>query len=226
MGQKVSPIVLRIGFIKNWTSLWFATKQDFGKFITEDAKIRKFINLKFRQASISKIVIERVGAVRIKIHTARPGVIIGRHGADIDRLKADLGKLINKDLVIDIIEVKNPATDAQIVAQNITFQLEKRVAHRRAMKRSIEQAINAGAKGIKIACGGRLGGAEISRTEKYKEGKIPLQTLRADIDYGFAEALTTYGLIGVKVWIYKGDVIDRKKYSASSVDAGASKSSN
>ena len=226
MGQKVSPLLLRIGFIKNWSSLWFANRQDYPKFIAEDAKIRTYIKEKFRQASISKIVIERVGVARVKIYTARPGVIIGRHGADIDRLKADLGKLINKELIIDIIEVKNPALDAQIVAQNIAFQLEKRVAYRRAIKRSIEQAISAGAKGIKISCGGRLAGAEISRTEKYKEGKIPLQTFRADIDYGFAEALTTYGLIGIKTWIYKGDVIDKKKSTLGSSGPEAVKSSS
>lgn len=226
MGQKVSPTALRIGFIKDWTSLWFANKQDYPKFITEDAKIRRYICKKFRQASISKVVIERVGAVRVKIHTARPGVIIGRHGADIDRLKADLGKLVNKDLVIDIVEVKNPALDAQIVSQNIAFQLEKRVAYKRAIKRSIEQAMSSGAKGIRICCGGRLGGAEISRAEKFKEGKIPLQTLRADIDYGFAEALTTYGLIGVKTWIYKGDILEKKSFNARSGEGEKTKSTS
>ena len=212
MGQKIHPLVFRLGFIKNWNSRWFASKQDFAKFVEEDARIRKHIKTKFRQAALSKIVIERVstGTVRIKIYTARPGVIIGRHGVDIDRLKAYLGKLIKREFVIDIVEVKVPSLDAQIVAQNIAFQLEKRVAYRRAIKRAIEQAMTSGAKGIKISCGGRLGGVEISRSEKYKEGKIPLQTFRANIDYGFAEALTTYGLIGIKTWIYKGDVLDGK----------------
>ncbi|HDZ77348.1 MAG TPA: 30S ribosomal protein S3 [Candidatus Omnitrophica bacterium] len=212
MGQKIHPIAFRLGFIKNWNSRWFASKQDFAKFIEEDARIRKYITVKFRQAAISKIIIERVstGTVRIRIYTARPGVIIGRHGADIDRLKVYLGKLIKREFLIDIVEVKSPSMDAQIVAQNIAFQLEKRVAYRRAVKRAIEQAMTAGAKGIKIQCGGRLGGVEISRSEKYKEGKIPLQTFRANIDYGFAEALTTYGLIGIKTWIYKGDVLDGK----------------
>lgn len=212
MGQKVSPLIMRIGFIKNWNSLWYARKQDFAKFVTEDARIRIYIKTKFRPASISKIIIERVAleSVRVKIHTARPGVIIGRHGADIDRLKEDLNKITQREIIIDIVEVKNPAVDAQIVAQNIAFQLEKRIAFRRAVKRTIEQAMNAGAKGIKVCCSGRLDGAEISRAEKYRDGKIPLQTLRADIDYGFVEALTTYGLIGIKVWIYKGDIIEKK----------------
>lgn len=212
MGQKVHPLIFRVGFIKNWNSLWFANKQDFAKFVQEDAQIRKCVKERFLQAMISRVVIERVstGSVRIKIHTARPGVIIGRHGVDIDRLREDLSKLINRELVIDVVEVKTPTLDAQIVSQNVAFQLEKRVAYRRAIKRAIAQAMSSGAEGIKIECGGRLGGAEISRTEKYKEGKIPLQTLRADIDYGFSEALTTYGLIGVKTWIYKGEVIDKK----------------
>jgi len=211
LGHKVHPLISRIGFIKDWNSRWFAPKGDFARFIVEDARIRSYIRVKFRQASLSKIIIERVstGSLRIRIYTARPGVIIGRHGADIDRLKQDLYKLIKKDLAIDIVEVKRPAIDAQIVAQNIAFQIEKRVAYRRAVKRAIEQAMSAGAKGIKVACAGRLGGVEISRREKYKEGKIPLQTLRADIDYGFCEAYTTYGLIGIKVWIYKGDIIGR-----------------
>lgn len=212
MGHKVHPLICRIGFIKNWNSQWFTNKHNFGKFVGEDARIRRYINKRFRQAAISKIIIERVSteSVRIRIHTARPGVIIGRRGADIDRLKEDLGRFIHKDLIIDIVEVKAPALDAQIVSQNIAFQLEKRVNFRRAVKRAIEQAMNAGAKGIKVSCAGRLGGLEISRREKYKQGKIPLQTFRADIDYGFSEAMTTFGLIGVKTWIYKGDIIGKK----------------
>lgn len=208
MGQKVHPLALRLGYTKNWRSLWFAERRDFSKNIREDFKIREYINEKFKQAAVSMVVIERLAEqIKVRIHSARPGVIIGRRGADIDRLRADLGKITSREIAIDIQEIKNPSVDAQLVAQSVAFQLEKRVAFRRAMKRAIEQARAAGAKGIKIRCAGRLGGAELARTEKYHEGKVPLQTLRADIDYGFAEALTTYGLLGVKVWIYKGDVI-------------------
>ena len=208
MGQKVHPLALRLGYTKNWRSLWFAERRDFSKNIREDFKIREYINEKFKQAAVSMVVIERLAEqIKVRIHSARPGVIIGRRGADIDRLRADLGKITSREIAIDIQEIKNPSADAQLVAQSVAFQLETRVAFRRAMKRAIEQARAAGAKGIKIRCSGRLGGAELARTEKYHEGKVPLQTLRADIDYGFAQALTTYGLLGVKVWIYKGDVI-------------------
>ena len=212
MGQKVNPIVLRIGFNKNWRSLWFAERKDFGKNVVEDYRIRDYIKKKFVQAAVSSVSIERLAEqVKIRIASARPGVIIGRRGADIDRLRSDLGKITTKEIAIDIQEIKNPAIDAQLIAQNVAFQLEKRVAFRRAMKRVVEQAMVSGAKGIKIKSSGRLGGAEMARTEKYHEGKIPLQTLRADIDYGFAEALTTYGILGVKVWVYKGDVITDSK---------------
>ena len=208
MGQKVHPLALRLGFTKNWRSLWFAERRDFSRNIREDFKIREYINETFKQAAVSMVVIERLAEqIKVRIHSARPGVIIGRRGADIDRLREDLGKITSREIAIDIQEIKNPSADAQLVAQSVAFQLEKRVAFRRAMKRAIEQARAAGAKGIKIRCSGRLGGAELARTEKYHEGKVPLQTLRADIDYGFAQALTTYGLLGVKVWIYKGDVI-------------------
>ncbi len=211
MGQKVHPLVLRLGYTKNWRSLWFAERREFSKNIKEDYKIRVFIREKFIQAAVSLIVIERLAEkLRVIIHTARPGVIIGRRGADIDRLRAELKDISGKDMdkiIVDIQEIKNPNCDAQLVAQGVAFQLEKRVAFRRAMKRAIEQSRMAGAKGIKIRCAGRLGGAEMARTEKYYEGKVPLQTLRADIDYGFTEAKTTYGLLGIKVWIYKGDVI-------------------
>lgn len=211
MGQKVHPLALRLGYTKNWRSLWFAERKDYAKNIKEDYKIRQYIKKKFVQAAVSMIVIERLSEqIKVRIHTARPGVIIGRRGADIDRLRAELKDITQKDMdkiVVDIQEIKNPNVDAQLVAQSVAFQLEKRVAFRRAMKRAIEQSRAAGAKGIKIRCAGRLGGAEMARTEKYYEGKIPLQTLRADIDYGFTEALTTYGLLGIKVWIYKGDVI-------------------
>ncbi len=212
MGQKVSPLILRIGIIKTWHSLWFADKAKFPDFIQEDLKIRKFIKKKFIQAAVSKIVIERlVNQIRVKIFTARPGIIIGRHGADIEKLREDLRDITSKDLVIDIEEIKAPSLESQLVAENIAFQLEKRIAFRRAMKRSIEQVMSAGGKGIKIVCSGRLGGAEMSRQESYRVGKVPLHTLRADIDYGFAEAVTTYGLIGVKVYIYRGDIIVEKK---------------
>lgn len=208
MGQKVHPFLQRMGFIRTWHSRWFAKHQDYPKFIAEDYKIRKYIKTKFKQAAISKIIVERLAErLKIRIFSARPGIIIGRHGADIERLREDLNSLVKKELSIDIEEVKNPALDAQLVAENVALQLEKRIAFRRAIKRAIEQTMNAGAEGIKVTCAGRLGGAEMSRTETYKQGKIPLATLRADIDYGFAESLTTYGLIGVKTWVYKGDIL-------------------
>jgi len=210
MGQKVHPFILRIGFSRTWHSRWFAKPKDYANFIAEDYKIRKFIKEKFKQAAISKIVIERLAErIKVRILTARPGIIIGRLGADIERLREDLNNMVKKEISIDIEEVKKPALDAQLVAENITLQIEKRVAYRRAIKRAIEQTMNSGARGIKVNCGGRLGGAEMSRQESYKQGKIPLSTLRADIDYGFAESLTTYGLIGIKVWIYKGDILGR-----------------
>ena len=210
MGQKVSPLLLRLGFIRNWNSRWFAGQKDYPKFIYQDYNIRRFIKKRFKQAAVSNIVIERLAErIKIRIFSARPGLIIGRHGADIERLRGDLNSLVNQEVAIDIEEVKNPSWDAQLVAENIAFQQEKRVAFRRAVKRAMEQSMNSGVKGIRVCCSGRLNGAEMSRTETYKQGKVPLQTLRADIDYGFAEALTTYGLIGVKVWIYKGDIMGR-----------------
>lgn len=210
MGQKVHPYIQRIGFTRTWQSRWFAKPKDYARFIEEDYRIRRFIKKQFKQAAISKIIIDRfTEQVKIRILTARPGIIIGRHGADIERLREDLNTMVNKAISIDIEEVKRPALDAQLVGENIALQIEKRVAFRRAIKRAIEQTMNSGAKGIKVACGGRLGGAEMSREEAYKQGKIPLSTLRADIDYGFAEALTTYGLIGIKVWIYKGDILGK-----------------
>jgi len=208
MGQKVSPFLLRMGFIRTWNSRWFSGSKDYARFIEEDYRIRCFIKKKFKQAAIARIIIERLTErLKIRILTARPGLIIGRHGADIERLREDLNAMVKKEVSIDIEEVKNPGVDAQLVAENVALQLEKRVAFRRAVKRAMEQSMNSGAKGVKVCCAGRLNGAEMSRTETYKQGKIPLQTLRADIDYGFAEALTTYGLIGVKVWIYKGDIL-------------------
>lgn len=212
MGQKVSPYLLRLGYIKNWRSLWFADKKEFTHNVAEDFKIRKYIKTKFVQAAVSDVIIERMAnQVKIRIRSARPGVIIGRRGADIDKLREDLSKVTPKEISIDIEEIKKPAIDAQLIAQNIAFQLEKRVAFRRAMKRAIDQAVSTGAKGIKISCSGRLGGAEMARRETYKVGKLPLHTFRADIDYGFYEAQTTYGTIGIKTWVYNGDVILEKK---------------
>jgi len=211
MGQKVHPFLLRVGYIKTWHSRWFANGRDFSRFILEDYKIRQFVKSKFKQASISKVVVERLAEkVKIRIYSARPGIIIGRHGADIERLREDLNSLVKKEVSIDIEEVKEPMLDAQLVSENIALQLEKRIAFRRAVKRAIQQSMSSGAKGIRISCAGRLNGAEMSRTETYKQGKIPLSTLRADIDYGFSESLTTFGLIGVKVWVYKGDILTKK----------------
>jgi len=210
MGHKVNPFAMRLGIIRTWHSRWFAKPKDFPRFIEEDYRVRKFIKEKFKQAAISKIIIERLTEkIRVRISSARPGLIIGRHGSDIERLREDLNGMLKREVSIDIEEVKDPAIDAQLVAENVALQLEKRVAFRRAIKRSIEHAMNAGAKGVKIMCSGRLGGAEMSRTETFKQGKIPLQTLRADIDYGFAESLTTYGVIGIKSWVYKGDILDK-----------------
>jgi small subunit ribosomal protein S3 len=213
MGQKVHPFIQRIGLIRTWNSRWFAKSKDFPNLILQDYKIRKFIKAKFKQAAVSRVIIERLAEkIKIRIMSARPGIIIGRHGQDIERLREDLNTMVGVEISIDIEDIKNPALDAQLVAENITLQLEKRVAFRRAIKRTIDQAMNSGAQGIKVCCAGRLGGAEMSRTENYKQGKIPLSTLRADIDYGQAEALTTYGLIGVKVWIYKGEILPERSH--------------
>ena len=224
MGQKVSPLLMRIGYIKNWRSVWFADKNQYTKNVQEDYKVRKFIRKRFEQAAISRIEIERLAdKTKIIIYTARPGVIIGRRGADIDRLKEELGKIVTlKEVAIEPREIKNPNVDAQLIAQNIAFQLEKRVAFRRAVKRAMEQAMQSGAKGIKVSVAGRLNGVEMSRREKYLLGKLPLHTLRADVDYGFAEAHTTYGLLGVKVWVYNGDVIlERSKFVKKAVPVEA-----
>ena len=210
MGQKVNPHGLRVGVIKDWDSRWYAEK-DFADFLVEDHEIREFLKKKLYSAGISKIVIERASdRVKVIIFTAKPGVIIGKGGQDIDKLKADLAKLTKKKVVVDIKEVKRPDREAQLVAENIAQQLENRVSFRRAMKSTMGRTLKAGALGIKTAVSGRLGGADIARTEFYSEGTIPLQTLRADIDYGFAEADTTYGKLGVKVWIYKGEVLPKK----------------
>lgn len=212
MGHKVNPIGFRIGYIKNWQSRWFARKNDFPNLLIEDLKLRKYIKAKLQSASVSKVEIERVGEkIRFNIYTARPGIIIGRRGADIDKLRDELQGMAKKEVFIDIKEVKVPQADAQLISENIAFQLEKRIAFRRAMKKALQAAMSAGALGVKVSASGRLGGAEMSRRETYREGKIPLHTIRADIDYGFFEALTTYGLIGVKAWIYKGEILPAKQ---------------
>jgi small subunit ribosomal protein S3 len=215
VGQKVHPLSFRLGYIKDWGSRWFAKRKDVSAYLLEDLKVRKFIKKNYSSASVSKIEIERAtNRVRIIVFSGRPGVIIGRRGADIDRLRDELQSLTNKEVYVDIKEVQNTNTEAQLVAENVAFQLEKRVAFRRAMKKAVASAITSGAGGIKIICAGRLGGAEIARTEKYKAGKVPLHTLRADIDYGFAEASTAYGTIGVKCWVYKGDIILGRRANA------------
>lgn len=212
MGQKVHPYSFRLGYIKDWRSRWYTSKKDYPKFLIEDVKIRRYIKKSLPSAAISNVEIERTSnRVRIFIYTARPGIIIGRRGAEIDRLKEELRNISEKEVFIEIKEVKNAACDAQLVADNIAFQLEKRMPFRRVMKKAVQNAMSQGLGGIKVKIGGRLGGSEIARREKYKQGKIPLQTKRADVDYGFSEAHTTYGLIGVKVWTYKGDIIKGKK---------------
>ena len=210
MGQKVNPHGLRDGVIKEWDSRWYA-ESDFADYLVEDYNIRKYLKKKLYSAGISKIEIERASdRIRVIIHTAKPGVIIGKGGAEIEVTKTELSKMTDKKVLIDIKEIKRPDRDAQLVAENIAQQLENRVSFRRAMKSCMGRTMKAGALGIKAACGGRLGGADIARTEFYSEGTIPLQTLRADIDYGFAEASTTYGKVGVKVWIYKGEILPTK----------------
>ena len=210
MGQKVNPHGLRVGVIKEWDSRWYA-ENDFADYLVEDYKIRKYLKDKLNSAGVSKIEIERASdRVRVIIHTAKPGVIIGKGGAEIEVTKNQLSKLTDKKVLIDIKEIKKPDKDAQLVAENIAQQLENRVSFRRAMKSCIGRTMKSGALGIKTCCSGRLGGADIARAEFYSEGTIPLQTLRADIDYGFAEADTTYGKVGVKVWIYKGEILPTK----------------
>ena len=212
MGQKVNPHGLRVGVIKDWDSKWIAGKRDFGDQLVEDYNIRKFVKKACYDAGVAKIVIERKqNKVYVTIHAAKPGIIIGRQGAEIDKLKKQLEKLTKESVNINIMEVKQPDTNAQLVAENIAAQLEKRISFRRAMKQVMGRAMRMGIKGIKTSVSGRVGGAEIARTEQYHEGTIPLQTLRADIDYGFAEAMTTYGILGIKVWIYKGEVLHENK---------------
>lgn len=211
MGQKVNPIGFRLGIIKNWNSRWYA-KKGYSQWLHSDLKVREFVKKKLYHAGISKVVIERAAnKVKVDIHTARPGIIIGKRGVEVDALKAEIQKMLDKEVLINIIEVRKPEVDAQLVAESIATQLERRVAFRRLMKKSIASAFKFGAKGIKVSCGGRLAGAEIARTEWAKEGGVPLHTLRADIDYGVATANTTYGTIGVKTWIYKGEVLEPKE---------------
>ena len=209
MGQKVNPIGLRLGVNRTWDSRWFADGSDYAKLLHEDLKIREFVHKKLgNQAGISKIIIERPAKkARITIHTARPGVVIGKKGSDIEKLRSQLAKMTQSELHLNIVEIRKPEIDAKLIADNIAQQLERRVAFRRAMKRAVQSAIRLGAKGIRINCGGRLGGAEIARTEWYREGRVPLHTLRADIDYGESEAKTAYGICGVKVWVFTGEVM-------------------
>ena len=209
MGQKVNPIGLRLGIVKTWESKWFGGK-NYAEYILEDHKLRKFIKEKLYHAGVSRIEIERSAKrIRIRIYTSRPGIVIGKKGSEISQLKKDIEKLTSREILIDIQEVRKPELDAQLVAENVALQIERRVAFRRAMKRGVSSAMRFGALGVKVICSGRLGGAEMARTEWYLEGRVPLHTLRADIDYGFVEARTTYGIIGVKVFIFKGEILKK-----------------
>jgi small subunit ribosomal protein S3 len=209
LGQKVNPIGMRLGIVKTWDSRWFADKK-YAEYIRTDFNLRKFIKKKLFHAGIAKIEIERSAKrIRLRIHTARPGIVIGKKGSEIERLKQEIEKKVSQEVMIDIQEVRKPEIDAQLVAENVAMQIERRVAFRRAMKRGVTSAIRFGAQGIKIMCAGRLGGAEMARSEWYREGRVPLHTLRADIDYGFTEARTTYGIIGVKVYIFKGEILKK-----------------
>ncbi len=221
MGQKVNPHGFRVGVIMDWDTRWYASRKNFADNLIADHEIRTFLKKKLYAAGISKIEIERAAnKVTVNIHTAKPGIVIGRGGAGVEALKADLKKLTGGPVNINIIEIKRAEIDAQLVAENVAQQLERRISFRRAMKQSIGRAMKAGAKGIKLTCGGRLGGAEIARSESYHEGSIPLQTIRANIDYGFAEAHTTYGRIGVKAWIYKGEILGQPKKRQAAVKEG------
>lgn len=208
MGHKVHPTGYRLGVIKTWSSRWFAVKE-YAEYLHEDISLRKIVKKKLFHAGVSKIDIDRAGnKIKVNIHTARPGIIIGKKGSEVDKLKKDLEVKTGKQIYINIMEIRKPEMDAQLVAENIALQLERRIAFRRAMKKSVTSSLRFGAQGIKVACAGRLAGAEIARSEWYREGRVPLHTLRADIDYGTAEARTTYGVIGIKVWIYKGEILE------------------
>lgn len=212
MGQKVNPNGFRVGVIRDWNTRWYASKKEFADFLVEDKTIRDHVKRKYYAAGISRIDIERAaGKITVNIFTSRPGMLIGKGGAGVDLIKEDISSLVKKSVNVNIMEIRNADTDAQLVAENIASQLEKRISFRRAMKQAMGRTMKAGAKGVKLLCAGRLGGAEIARSEGYHDGSIPLQTIRADIDYGFAEARTTYGRIGVKVWIYKGEVLGKAK---------------
>jgi len=209
MGQKVNPIGLRLGINRTWDSRWFASRSEYGKLLHEDIKIRKVLMNELKQAAVSKIVIERPHKkARVTIHSARPGIVIGKKGADIEKLRKQVAKLTDSEVHINIVEVRKPEIDATLIAASIAQQLERRIAFRRAMKRAVQSAMRLGAEGIKITCGGRLGGAEIARVEWYREGRVPLHTLRADVDYGSATANTAYGTCGVKVWVFKGEIME------------------
>ncbi|MBF0281331.1 MAG: 30S ribosomal protein S3 [Zetaproteobacteria bacterium] len=215
MGQKVNPIGFRVGVSRNWESVWYANDKNFGTFLREDVAMRRFVKQRLMRAGVSRIIIERpAGQVNITVHTARPGVVIGKKGSEIAALRAELKAKFGREVQVYIVEIRRPEAEAQLVAENIAFQLERRIAFRRAMKRSVQGAMRMGAKGLRVNCSGRLGGADIARMEWYREGRVPLHTLRADIDYGFAEAKTTYGIIGVKVWVFNGeklgDALDAK----------------
>src|ERR1700675_4202142 len=215
MGQKINPIGLRLGINRTWDSRWFAGKNEYGKLLHEDVKIREILHKELKQAAVAKIVIERPHKkCRITIHSARPGVVIGKKGADIDKLKNDVQKFTADEVHLNIVEIRKPEVDAKLVAENIAKQLERRVAFRRVMKRAVQPAMRVGALGIRITCGGRLGGAEIARVEWYREGRVPLHTLRADIDFGYGLAKTAYGVIGVKVWIFKGEIMEHDPMAA------------
>ncbi len=209
MGQKVNPIALRLGIVKTWESRWFAGKK-YADYIFEDFRIRKFIKEKLHHAGVSKIEIERsTRRVRLRIFTARPGIVIGKKGSEIEKLKKELEGRVSQEVLIDIQEIRKPEVDAQLVAENVAMQIERRVAFRRAMKRGVSSAMRFGAQGVKIICSGRLGGAEMARTEWYREGRVPLHTLRADIDYGITEARTTYGIVGIKVFVFHGEILKK-----------------
>jgi small subunit ribosomal protein S3 len=220
MGQKTNPIGLRVAVTKDWQSKWYADKKEFGKLLSEDRQIRELLKKKLESASVPKIHIERAATrCRITIFTARPGVVIGRKGAEIDKLKEELSRMTGKEIYVDIQEIKSPEIDAQLVAENVALQLERRISFRRAMKKAVQTAMDFGAEGIKVRCAGRLGGAELARVETYHEGRVPLHTLRANIDYGFAEANTLYGKLGIKCWICKGEVKKDKAGGPSSTTA-------
>ena len=213
MGQKVNPLGLRLNITRTWDSIWYADKE-YSTFIIEDQKIKKFLKARLNHAGLSKVILERTGdKVRVKLFVARPGIVIGKKGADIEILKKDIEKLVNRKVTLDIQEVRRPEADAQLVAESIASQLVRRVAFRRAMKKAVNTALRFGVQGIKISCSGRLGGAEMSRCEWVREGRVPLHTLRAEIDYALAEANTTYGIIGIKVWIFKGEILNDKEGS-------------